>query len=147
MRNSFQSQIYFVLRDICHTYQAPAQLTAQKKISSFINLSCHQKKQKNHRSTWKLRGVITVRRLICSFAWELSFSSFRELRWNCVAVCSICATPFSSTYSTQCDNNSRKLRLRCGCQFFWCAPALNVSENSALQFQKRFLLFVIATYT
>jgi hypothetical protein len=44
---------------------------------------------------------------------------------NCVSVCSICAAPFSNMCSTQADNNSRKLRLRCGCQFPWCALGLN----------------------
>jgi hypothetical protein len=43
---------------------------------------------------------------------------------SCVAVSSICAAPFSNMCSTQVDNNSRKLRLRCGCQFLWCALAL-----------------------
>jgi hypothetical protein len=32
--------------------------------------------------------------------------------------------PFSNTCSTQADNNSRKLQLRYGCQFPWCALAL-----------------------
>jgi hypothetical protein len=34
--------------------------------------------------------------------------------------------PFSDMCSTQADNSSRKLRLRCGCQFPWCAAALRV---------------------
>jgi hypothetical protein len=43
---------------------------------------------------------------------------------SCVAVSSICAAPVSNMCSTQADNSSRKLRLRCGCQFPWCALAL-----------------------
>jgi hypothetical protein len=35
----------------------------------------------------------------------------------CVAISSICAAPFSDMCSSQADNSSRKLRLRCGCQF------------------------------
>jgi hypothetical protein len=34
--------------------------------------------------------------------------------------------------STQADNNSRKLRLRCGCQFPWCAPTLKESVHAQL---------------
>jgi hypothetical protein len=35
-----------------------------------------------------------------------------------------CAAPFSNMCSTQADNSFRKLRLRCGCQFPWCAIGL-----------------------
>jgi hypothetical protein len=52
---------------------------------------------------------------------------FLSLSANCVALSSICAAPFSNMCSTQADNNSRKLRLRCGCQFPWCALALIVT--------------------
>jgi nitric oxide reductase activation protein len=41
---------YHSLGGICHIYQATAQLTAQNKISTIINLLCHLKKQMNHRS-------------------------------------------------------------------------------------------------
>jgi hypothetical protein len=64
-----------------------------------------------------------VRRLACSVAWQFSFSVCRDLCCNCVAVSSIYPAPFSSTCSTQSDQNSLKLRLRCGCQFPWCTPA------------------------
>jgi hypothetical protein len=37
------------------------------------------------------------------------------------------ALPLSNMCSTQADNNSRKLRLRCGCQFPWWGLALRVS--------------------
>jgi hypothetical protein len=40
------------------------------------------------------------------------------------AVSSICACPFSNMCSTQAVKTSWKLRLRCGCQFPWCALAL-----------------------
>jgi hypothetical protein len=33
--------------------------------------------------------------------------------------------PFSNMCSTQADHISRKLRLRCGCQFPWCALGLS----------------------
>jgi hypothetical protein len=33
-------------------------------------------------------------------------------------------------WSTQADNNSRKLRLRCGCQVPWCALALPLTMNN-----------------
>jgi hypothetical protein len=53
----------------------------------------------------------------------------RSANWgNCIAVSSICAAPFSIMCSTQADNNSRKLRLRCGCQFPLCALALILVE-------------------
>jgi hypothetical protein len=34
--------------------------------------------------------------------------------------------------STQADNSSRKLRLRCGCQFPRCAIVLTVNSNNFL---------------
>jgi hypothetical protein len=43
---------------------------------------------------------------------------------SCVTVPSICAAPFSNMRSTQDNNRSRILRLRCGCQFPWCALVL-----------------------
>jgi hypothetical protein len=45
-------------------------------------------------------------------------------RGNSNTISSVCAAPFSNMCSTQADNNSRKLRLRCGCQFSWSALAL-----------------------
>jgi hypothetical protein len=47
---------------------------------------------------------------------------------NCYQQCSFLnfAAPFSNMCSTQAVNNSRKLQLCCGCQFPWCALALNV---------------------
>jgi hypothetical protein len=42
---------------------------------------------------------------------------FLSLSVSCVAVSSICAAPFSIMFSTQADNNSRKLWLHC--QFPW----------------------------
>jgi hypothetical protein len=47
---------------------------------------------------------------------------FLSLSASCVAVSSICDAPFSNMCSTQADNNSRKLLLRCGCQFPCCPP-------------------------
>jgi hypothetical protein len=35
--------------------------------------------------------------------------------------------------STQADNSSRKLRLRCGCQFPWCALGLKKIYSMALR--------------
>jgi hypothetical protein len=49
---------------------------------------------------------------------------FLSLSASCVAASSICAAPFSNMCSTQADNNSLKSRLRCGCQFPWCAFGL-----------------------
>jgi hypothetical protein len=74
--------------------------------------------------TRKLRGNATVRRLACSVAWQLSVLVLQELRCNRVAISSICAAQFSSTCSTQSDNSSRRLWLRCSCQFPWSALAL-----------------------
>jgi hypothetical protein len=51
---------------------------------------------------------------------------FLSLPASCVAVSTICATTFSNMRPTQADNNSRKLRLRCGCQFLWYALALRI---------------------
>jgi hypothetical protein len=53
---------------------------------------------------------------------------FLSLPHSWVAVSSICAVPFSSMYSTQVDNNSRKLWLCCCCQFPWCALPLTFSS-------------------
>jgi hypothetical protein len=105
------------LHGICHIYQVPVQLTAQKQNwqlhQPFVPWKETNESQKHVRTadTRKLRGNATVRRLAYTVAWELSFSVFRELRCNCVAVSSISASPFSSTGSTQSNNNSRKLRL------------------------------------
>jgi hypothetical protein len=66
----------------------------------------------------------SLRELRCRFlnlrAWKLSFSVFPRV-----------ALPFPQfallrsviCVQTQADNNSRKLRLLCGCQFPWCALA------------------------
>jgi hypothetical protein len=48
---------------------------------------------------------------------------FLSLSASCFAVSSICAAQFSN----MCSTNSRKLQLRCGCQFPWCATALTVA--------------------
>jgi hypothetical protein len=53
---------------------------------------------------------------------------FLSLPASCVAVSSICSAALTSMCSTQADNNSRKLRLRCGCQCPWCALAPTVTE-------------------
>jgi hypothetical protein len=68
---------------------------------------------------------------------ETGNGNFRELLSAWVehmfnAVSSICAAPFSNMCSTQADNNSRKLRLRCGCQFHWCALALRIGKLGTL---------------
>jgi hypothetical protein len=44
-----------------------------------------------------------------------------------VAVSSIRAAQVSTMCPTQADNNSRKLRLRCGCQFPWFALSLRLN--------------------
>jgi hypothetical protein len=49
---------------------------------------------------------------------------FLSLSASCISISSVCAAPVSSMCSTQSDNNSRKLRLRCGCRFPWCDLAL-----------------------
>jgi hypothetical protein len=57
----------------------------------------------------------------------LSVTVSSSANWgNGNAVTLICAAPFSNMYWTQADKNSRKLRLRCGCQFHWCAHALRL---------------------
>jgi hypothetical protein len=40
--------------------------------------------------------------------------------------------PFSNMCSTQADKYSRKWRLRCGCQFPWCALALRDIQKQSL---------------
>jgi hypothetical protein len=97
----------------------------KNKISSFVNLSCHLKKQTNHRSTLeqqtkRQRNSEKTGMLLCLEVEFLSLSA------SCVAVSSICAAPFSNMCSTQADISSRKFRLHCGCQFPWCALALRV---------------------
>jgi hypothetical protein len=78
--------------------------------------------------TRKPRGNAIMRRLAYLVAWELSFSVFPGLRCNCVTLSWICAAPICSTFSTQSDNNSRELWLRCGCQFPWCALTLSLKH-------------------
>jgi hypothetical protein len=48
---------------------------------------------------------------------------FLILSASCVAISTICSVLFSNMCSVHSGNNSRKLRLRCGCQFSWCALA------------------------
>jgi hypothetical protein len=63
-------------------------------------------------------------RIVISLSWT-HVIIWSSANWgDCVAVTSICATPFTNKCSTQADNSSRKLRLRCGCHFPWRALAL-----------------------
>jgi hypothetical protein len=58
---------------------------------------------------------------------------------NYVAISSIRAAPFGNMCSTRADNDSTKLRLRCSCQFPWCAPGLRVGgciANDSRLFQE-----------
>jgi hypothetical protein len=69
-------------------------------------------------------------RIVISLSWT-QVTEWSSAYWgNCVAVSSICAAPFSNIRSSQADKNSRKLRLRCGCQFPWCAFGLRVDKCS-----------------
>jgi hypothetical protein len=68
---------------------------------------------------------------------------FLSLPPSCVDVSSICGAPFSSTCWTKADNNSRKLLLRCGCQFPWCSLALAVpilNQTNSHNIQPKYIL-------
>jgi hypothetical protein len=132
MRNSFPRQIYFVLPGSCSVNCTQTQ-------QSFVSSKEENESQKHGSTadTRKLRGNATVRRLASSVARELSFLVFRAFHCSRVAVSSVCAAHFSSTRSNHSDNNSRKSRLRCRCQFPWCSLALIVSvDNSSSVAQK-----------
>jgi hypothetical protein len=133
-RHSFPGQIYFALPSslcgICHPYQAPAQLSAQKTklaaSSTFRDIPHSKKKSQKHvrtAQTSKLGSNETEKTglLSCLGVVSQSYAS-------CVAVPSICAAPFSSTCSTQSDN-SRKLRL--SCQFPWCTLTLTACSSES----------------
>jgi hypothetical protein len=55
---------------------------------------------------------------------------FLSLSVSCGAVSSKCSAEFSNMCSTRADNSSRKLRLRCGCQFPWYALVLSVPYSN-----------------
>jgi hypothetical protein len=54
---------------------------------------------------------------------EVEFLSLTAIS---VAVSLTGAAPFTNMCSTQADNNSRKSRLLCGCQFLWYAIGLKL---------------------
>jgi hypothetical protein len=63
----------------------------------------------------------------CVYLWT-HVTAWSNPNWgNGNIVSSRCAAPVNNMCSTQADNSSRKFRLRCGCQFPWCALALSVS--------------------
>jgi hypothetical protein len=132
MRNSFPSQIYFVLPSIVWVafvmYQAVAQITAQKQ-----NYQLRQTFVPSLRNKWiteahyrtadtrKPRVNAIVRRLACFVAWKLSSLGFLWV-----------ALPFpqvSLLHSVTCV----QLRLitifgNCGCQFPFCTLTLTASS-------------------
>jgi hypothetical protein len=74
---------------------------------------------------------------------ETGNRNFRELlsawvtEWN--LRCSI-----RNMCSAQADTSSRKLRLRCGCQFPWCALGLRLPFNSQLVLLHWYVKYVIS---
>jgi hypothetical protein len=103
MRNSFPSQICFVPPSIvCVAFVTYTRLLLNEpyknKISSFIKLPCHQKKQMNHRSTLE---HLTLGNYVAMQLWE-NWPALLPWSWvslssaSCVAVSSICTAPFSS---------------------------------------------------
>jgi hypothetical protein len=63
-------------------------------------------------------------RTVISLSWT-HITEWSSAYWgNDNTVASVSAALFSNMCSTQADNSSRKLRLRCGCHFPWCALAL-----------------------
>jgi hypothetical protein len=68
-------------------------------------------------------------------SWTREWSSANWGNGNTVS--SVCAAPFSNICSIQADINSRKLRLRCGCQFPWCSHAQLLASSCVI------LVFVI----
>jgi hypothetical protein len=117
MRNSFPSQNCFVppwiiwVAFVIYTW-----LLHRNRIRSFMNLSCHLKEADESQDvraveTRKVLRNTTVRRLACSFAWELSFLVFHEFQCNCIAISPVCAAQFSSTCSARSDKISLKLQL------------------------------------
>jgi hypothetical protein len=74
---------------------------------------------------WVTLGNHVAKQLWDDWLASLPGSWVSQSSASCVAVSSIFAAPFSNMCSTQADNNFRKLRLRCSCQFPWCALALS----------------------
>jgi hypothetical protein len=65
-------------------------------------------------------------RTVISLSWT-HVTKWCSVNWgNCVTVSTICAAPYGKMCSAQAYNSSMKLRLRCGCQFSWCALGLGV---------------------
>jgi hypothetical protein len=122
MRNSFPSQIYFVLSrwhlsfvpGSCSINCTKTKLTASSAFRSTLT------------NKWISEARYTVEELtlgnhVATQVWE---DGHAPLPGSWVAVSSIFAAPFTNTCSSQADNKSRKSRFHCGCQFPWCALAL-----------------------
>jgi hypothetical protein len=72
-------------------------------------------------------------RTVTTLSWT-HVTEWSSANWgNDNAVSSVSVAPFSNMCSTQADNSSRKLRLRCGCQFPWCALGLRVRIRFRLE--------------
>jgi hypothetical protein len=70
--------------------------------------------------TRNLRCNATVRKLVCSVAWELSFSVFCELRCRFLSLRYSLSVQFHVFHSLSLITFLGD----CGCQFPWCPPAL-----------------------
>jgi hypothetical protein len=143
MRNSFPSQMYFVLPSIvCVTFvmHIPGSCSInciKTKVSSFVNLSCHQQKQENHRSTLE---QLTLGNYAATQLWE---DWLRQLPGSWVfqssASCAAIALPFPQfalLYSVPRVQLSLITIVRnCGCQFPWSSVALHlIHEIESWQF-------------
>jgi hypothetical protein len=107
MRNSFQSQICFVLpRIILVSFVIYTRLLLnwlhRNKISSYFNISCHQKKQMNHRSTLEQLtvGNYTATQLREDWFAQFSWSWVSQSSTSCVAI-ALPIPQFSLLHSVQ----------------------------------------------
>jgi hypothetical protein len=139
-----QSLIHLLL---CHLGRGQTKETGNRNATA-ISDNCYQPELNT--CYWMEQSNLRKRLRNSRKDWEtlLSGNGACQSYHNCVAVwfpsvrcSSICAALISNMCSTQADNNSRKLRLRCDCQFPWCALGLTVVILTVYNFQ--FLLYIV----
>jgi hypothetical protein len=81
-----------------------------------------------HHGNWQPQHNRSFRELLSAGVEHMLVNGAAQTEDIALPFSSICAAPFSNMCSTQADNNSRKLRLRCGCQLPWCALARRVLD-------------------
>jgi hypothetical protein len=120
----FQTETDDMVTNILHRWQHQSRPWHFYKLWKYIHYCKKEGTPRKLATATQLQFPRNVIRL--SWTRGTKWSSANWGNGNTIA--SVCAAPFSSTCSTQSNNNSQKLRLCCGCQFPWCALALKELE-------------------